>query len=51
MTVKKPEMGGSSFVLAVPDVERSAAWWIDVMGFERWMEPEGWRSAHPMAIA
>jgi catechol 2,3-dioxygenase-like lactoylglutathione lyase family enzyme len=28
--------------LAVPDVERSATWWTDVMGFERWMEPEGW---------
>ena len=34
---------GASFVLAVPDVDRTAAWWIDVMGFEPWMEPEGWR--------
>jgi catechol 2,3-dioxygenase-like lactoylglutathione lyase family enzyme len=34
---------GCSYVLAVPDVARTAAWWIDVMGFRMQMEPEGWR--------
>ena len=29
-------------VLAVPDVAATAKWWIDVMGFEIWLEPEGW---------
>lgn len=33
---------GSHFVLAVPDIERTARWWTAVMGFTRWMEPEGW---------
>ena len=33
---------GASFVLAVPDVARTARWWIDVMGFELRLEPEGW---------
>ncbi len=30
-------------VLAVPNVTEAAAWWIDVMGFEDWMQPDGWR--------
>ena len=29
-------------VLAVPDIERTARWWIDVMGFRTVMQPEGW---------
>ncbi len=43
MASAKAAVTGTSFVLAVPDVARTAAWWIEVMGFERWMEPEGWR--------
>lgn len=43
MPTPKPNMIGASFVLAVPDVDKTASWWIDVMGFEPWMEPEGWR--------
>jgi catechol 2,3-dioxygenase-like lactoylglutathione lyase family enzyme len=34
---------GTSFVLAVPDVARTAAWWIEAMGFALRMQPEGWR--------
>lgn len=30
-------------VLAVPDIAATARWWIEVMGFEPWMEPPGWR--------
>jgi len=30
------------YVLAVPDVQATATWWTEVMGFEVWMEPEGW---------
>lgn len=29
-------------VLAVPDIRATARWWVDVMGMEIWMEPEGW---------
>jgi catechol 2,3-dioxygenase-like lactoylglutathione lyase family enzyme len=33
-----------AFVLAVPDLERSAAYFRDVLGFRvRWEEAEGWR--------
>ena len=32
-----------SYVLAVPDVKKTADWWIGVMGFRLQMEPEGWR--------
>lgn len=46
MPNSKPNMIGSSFVLAVPDVEKTATWWIEVMGFAPWMEPEGWRFVH-----
>ena len=31
------------YVLAVPDVAATAAWWVDRMGFSLWMEPEGWK--------
>ena len=31
-----------TYVLAVPDVDATARWWMDVMGFERWIEVEGW---------
>ena len=30
------------YVLAVHDIERTARWWIDVMGFRTVMQPEGW---------
>lgn len=30
------------FVLAVPDADATARWWIDVMGFEPCGQPEGW---------
>ncbi len=33
---------GQHYVLAVPDVKATAKWWTEVMGFEVWMEPEGW---------
>ena len=32
----------AAFVLAVPDAARAAAWWEEVLGFERWLEPPGW---------
>jgi catechol 2,3-dioxygenase-like lactoylglutathione lyase family enzyme len=40
---ERASVTATSFVLAVPDVARTAKWWIDVMGFEPWMEPDGWR--------
>ncbi|MDA0652200.1 MAG: VOC family protein [Proteobacteria bacterium] len=46
MPDQKPSMVGSSFVLAVLDVARTAEWWINEMGFAHWMEPEGWRFVH-----
>lgn len=33
---------GQHYVLAVPDVKATAKWWTEVMGFDVWMEPEGW---------
>ena len=43
MTVPpSPTVRATHYVLAVPDVARTAAWWTDVIGFERWMKPEGW---------
>ena len=39
----KAKVTGMSYVLAVPDVRRTADWWIEVMGFRLQMEPEGWR--------
>ncbi len=33
----------TSFVQAVADVDATADWWIEVMGFSDWMRPEGWR--------
>jgi catechol 2,3-dioxygenase-like lactoylglutathione lyase family enzyme len=38
----QPRIVRTSFVLAVPNIERTARWWTEAMGFERWMEPEGW---------
>jgi catechol 2,3-dioxygenase-like lactoylglutathione lyase family enzyme len=32
----------TSFVLAVPDARATARWWVETMGFEIWLEPEGW---------
>lgn len=32
----------ASFVLAVPDAKITARWWVDVMGFELYKEPDGW---------
>lgn len=29
-------------VLAVPDLQACAGFWQDVMGFELWLEPDGW---------
>lgn len=31
-----------SYVLAVPDIRRTADWWVQVMGFAVEMEPDGW---------
>ena len=35
-----------TFVMAVPDLRRSARWWTEVMGFETWFEVEGWAFLH-----
>ena len=43
MPDEKPALTGTRFVLAVPDVVRTTNWWIGVMGFDPWMEPESWR--------
>ncbi len=32
----------TSFVLAVPDAVETAGWWVDVMGFSKTFEIEGW---------
>ncbi len=43
MTLKSnATVTGCHYVLAVPDISKTAAWWTDVMGFERWLEPDGW---------
>ncbi len=39
---KQPTVVNQHYVLAVPDAAATAKWWTDVMGFETWMEPEGW---------
>ncbi len=39
----KLEVTAQHHVLAVPDIQATAAWWIDMMGFELWMEPDGWK--------
>jgi catechol 2,3-dioxygenase-like lactoylglutathione lyase family enzyme len=31
-----------SFVLAVPQAGRAAAWWVEVMGFTKLLEIKGW---------
>ena len=33
---------GTTYVLAVPDVTATARWWIDRLGFESWLDVEGW---------
>ena len=33
----------SSFVLAVPELESAAKYWLEVMGFQPWWEVPGWR--------
>ena len=33
----------TSFVLAVPDVETAASYWVDVLGFTMQLTPPGWR--------
>lgn len=43
MTESRARILRHHHVLAVPDVEAAARWWIEVMGFEHWMSPEGWR--------
>jgi hypothetical protein len=32
----------ATFVLAVSDARRTARWWVETIGFEIWLEPEGW---------
>ena len=43
MTEAKPTITATNFVLAVPNLQRTGDWWIDVMGFQLQMEPDGWR--------
>jgi predicted enzyme related to lactoylglutathione lyase len=39
-----PKLTPFAFVLAVPDIARSAAYYRDVLGFHvRWEEVDGWR--------
>lgn len=40
---KRAEVQALHFVLAVPDVTRTARWWTEAMGFTLWMEPDGWK--------
>lgn len=37
-----PEIVRHHYVLAVHDVRRSAEWYMNMLGFEIMMEPEGW---------
>ena len=39
MTAK---MTGCTYVLAVPDLAPTARWWTQCMGFEAWLDVEGW---------
>lgn len=32
----------STYVLAVNDLESTARWWVEKLGFEHWIEVEGW---------
>ncbi|WP_416898747.1 MAG: VOC family protein [Minwuia sp.] len=43
MTGSGAKVLGHHHVLAVADVAESARWWIEVMGFELWMAPDGWK--------
>jgi catechol 2,3-dioxygenase-like lactoylglutathione lyase family enzyme len=38
----KANLKRPSYVLAVPDAEATAAWWVDAMGFTRAFATEGW---------
>lgn len=40
---KRADVRATHFVLAVPDVARTARWWTEAMGFTLWMEPDGWK--------
>lgn len=37
-----PRITGISFVLAVPDLDATARWWVETMGFELVLEIDGW---------
>ena len=39
MTAK---MTGCTYVLAVPDLAPTARWWTQCMGFEAWLDVDGW---------
>jgi catechol 2,3-dioxygenase-like lactoylglutathione lyase family enzyme len=36
------ELRRPRFVLAVPDADATASWWVNAMGFSRIFETEGW---------
>lgn len=38
----EPQITAQHYVLAVPDIRATARWWVDVMGFRTWLQPEGW---------
>lgn len=37
-----PTFTEAHYVLAVPNAEATAAWWIEVMGFDHWATVPGW---------
>ena len=39
---EKTNLRRPSFVLAVPDAEATAIWWVTAMGFRRTFETRGW---------
>ncbi|MGH6918592.1 MAG: VOC family protein [Geminicoccaceae bacterium] len=38
----RADLQASAFVLAVPDAEATAVWWVEVMGFEHVLKVPGW---------
>lgn len=38
----EPRVTQQHCVLAVPDIRATADWWVEIMGMEIWMEPDGW---------
>jgi catechol 2,3-dioxygenase-like lactoylglutathione lyase family enzyme len=38
----RADLQATAFVLAVPDADATAAWWVEVMGFEQVMKVPGW---------